>query len=415
MEPVESVPWQVIPTICKPGPDGKMQFAKEDKYGEKSFAQVIEQVKPDIVWALGDFYMLKHVFDMKDKYPTVPFIVHMAVDGEPWHQNLTSTFRSADHVVAISDYGADVLTTVMGKKADFIHHGVNTNVFERVPDERREQIRNTATGGVIKKDDFVIGWVGKDQYRKQIWKFWELMHYITKGDYIECLDCEKLTLMEYDKQKQCSRPIGKLRMYRPDYDYKTCYHCNSENIKTGEAQPDIYGWSHMAWNPSEGWNPNQLSDIWDVRKQIYMTHGLGPNKGVPIKELVDLYNVFDIFYCMSGGEGFGLPVLEAMSAEVPVVYSNYSAHAEVVGDTGVAVDTNFTCEMNSCFDRAFVNTADAVKKILDLKKDRDKVREMGKAARERAMTITWDAVGQEWLEYIDEVAQSVNHSYGVAV
>jgi glycosyltransferase involved in cell wall biosynthesis len=38
-------------------------------------------------------------------------------------------------------------------------------------------------------------------------------------------------------------------------------------------------------------------------------------------------------------EGFGLPLLEAMSCGCPVIYGNNSAMPEVVGDAGLPVDT----------------------------------------------------------------------------
>ncbi len=49
-------------------------------------------------------------------------------------------------------------------------------------------------------------------------------------------------------------------------------------------------------------------------------------------ELVDLYNLADLFVFPSLYEGFGLPVLEALACETPVICSNNSSLPEVGGD-----------------------------------------------------------------------------------
>lgn len=56
------------------------------------------------------------------------------------------------------------------------------------------------------------------------------------------------------------------------------------------------------------------------------------------RELVALYARCDVFVYPSLYEGFGLPVLEAMSLGAPVVTSNTSAIPEVAGDAAVLVD-----------------------------------------------------------------------------
>ncbi len=53
------------------------------------------------------------------------------------------------------------------------------------------------------------------------------------------------------------------------------------------------------------------------------------------KELVDLYNLADIFIFPSLYEGFGIPLLEAMACETIVLCSNTSSMPEVVGDAAV--------------------------------------------------------------------------------
>ncbi|MDE0803779.1 MAG: glycosyltransferase family 1 protein [Acidimicrobiales bacterium] len=57
------------------------------------------------------------------------------------------------------------------------------------------------------------------------------------------------------------------------------------------------------------------------------------------EELVDLLAAARIFAYPSKYEGFGLPILEAMSAEVPVVASDIPAIREVAGDAATLVPT----------------------------------------------------------------------------
>ena len=55
-------------------------------------------------------------------------------------------------------------------------------------------------------------------------------------------------------------------------------------------------------------------------------------------ELVDFYNLADLFVFPSLYEGFGIPPLEAMACGTPVVCSNNSSLPEVVGDAAYVFD-----------------------------------------------------------------------------
>ena len=59
---------------------------------------------------------------------------------------------------------------------------------------------------------------------------------------------------------------------------------------------------------------------------------------VPDKYLPYLYKGADLMVYLSSYEGFGLPILEAMASECPVLSSNRSSLPEVVGDAGILVD-----------------------------------------------------------------------------
>ncbi len=91
-------------------------------------------------------------------------------------------------------------------------------------------------------------------------------------------------------------------------------------------------------------------------------------------------------------EGFGLPVLEAMSAGVPVVVSNRGALPEVVGNGGIVVDPGQPDEL-----------ATALASLID---DRETASRWASAGLERARSFSWDtAVATLRLAYTDAVAR----------
>ncbi|MFA7169944.1 MAG: glycosyltransferase family 1 protein [Candidatus Paceibacterota bacterium] len=56
------------------------------------------------------------------------------------------------------------------------------------------------------------------------------------------------------------------------------------------------------------------------------------------KEKWELYENADVFLFLSFAEGFGIPLLEAMSCGVPIITSNSSALAEVAGESAILVN-----------------------------------------------------------------------------
>lgn len=89
-------------------------------------------------------------------------------------------------------------------------------------------------------------------------------------------------------------------------------------------------------------------------------------------------------------EGFGLPVLEAMAAGVPVLTSSVSSLPEVAGDAAVLVDPTDVSSI-----------ADGLQRLLADDALRERLREAGRA---RAATFTWQETARRTANVLREAA-----------
>lgn len=102
---------------------------------------------------------------------------------------------------------------------------------------------------------------------------------------------------------------------------------------------------------------------------------------VPIEEIVDLYNLADVFVYPSFFEGFGMPPLEAMACGAPVVASNVTSIPEVVGDAGLLIDPGDSDAV-----------ADAIRRVLD---DEELAAELRAKGLARAAEFSWERTARE--------------------
>jgi glycosyltransferase involved in cell wall biosynthesis len=108
------------------------------------------------------------------------------------------------------------------------------------------------------------------------------------------------------------------------------------------------------------------------------------------RQLVWLYRNADAFAFPSLAEGFGLPPLEAMACETPVISSDRPCMPEVLGDAARFVDPTDP--------DAF---AGALYEVLTDEQLRSELRERG---RKRASNFTWDRTTELTVDVIERVA-----------
>jgi len=109
-------------------------------------------------------------------------------------------------------------------------------------------------------------------------------------------------------------------------------------------------------------------------------------------ELDSLYRSADCLVYPSLYEGFGIPVLEAMKLDLPVVTSSTTALPEVAGDAALLVNPERVEEIT-----------EAMARIVS---DQGLRRDLARRGRERAQGFTWETNAEAYLSVYEELAGS---------
>jgi glycosyltransferase involved in cell wall biosynthesis len=128
----------------------------------------------------------------------------------------------------------------------------------------------------------------------------------------------------------------------------------------------------------KGWLIRSLSRFlktYPMREQVFFTGY------VPLEDLPYLMNGAEIFVFPSLYEGFGLPVLEAMSCGTPVISSNRSSIPEIAGSAGILVDPT---DVQALADQ-----------IVYLLRNGEERRRLSRLGQEQAARFSWEEVARK--------------------
>lgn len=403
----EGAPWPIYPTKTINSPKGVVPDM-DDKYGEKSFDEVVRHVKPDIVFGYGDlWHFLPTIHSTyRNMYR---LLTYYTVDGAPYFGHLEANgstqwgdaLSKVDQIVTLSHFGKNTLLKgcpeIANKDIKVLYHPIPIQRFMLPSKEDKLKIKKSLLPAIIADEGFICGFIGRNQFRKQNYKLWEFTHYMVHGDYIQCNSCNRVTIKEWDYSSRCSKSIDELTLYEEGYDYGHCWHCKSGDIRAGEPNGKFYIWMHTP-KDDPGYNMELHQRIWKISSNVI--YSSSQQKRISPEEIAMMIASFDAMYYPSGGEGFGNPAFEAIASGVPVVYSNYSAHAEFCRHGGLPVRVgNYISEIHHGIQRSVVDTNHAIEQMLKLVNSEDLRNSLGKSGREFAshhdlpiMVESWDMI-----------------------
>lgn len=123
----------------------------------------------------------------------------------------------------------------------------------------------------------------------------------------------------------------------------------------------------------------------EVEKSLWKKDIIMPGK-IEFRDLGHLMRGAEIFCFPSLYEGFGIPILEAFAARVPVICSNNSSLPEVGGKAAVYFDGK--------------NSSELAEKIEEILKNESLRTELIRKGQEQIEKFSWEKCARETLEYI---------------
>ena len=115
-----------------------------------------------------------------------------------------------------------------------------------------------------------------------------------------------------------------------------------------------------------------------------MNHG-----HVPPEYISDLYDDLDVFLFPSFCESFGMPLVEAMTRGLPVIYADTSSNREICDNAGIPFPTHDAAAL-----------ADAFRRLLD---DAGFYQASASASARRATAFSWHSAARSTMTMLENL------------
>jgi glycosyltransferase involved in cell wall biosynthesis len=396
--------WPIHPTRTVRMANGELDLDPNDAHGEKTFPEVARRFQPDLVFAYNDPQYLAFLCASPQSRP-YKLILYTNLDGYPFPEADANVFRPANLILTCSEFARNVLVTAspaLKGKTDFMYSPADTARFKPVSDEEKKTIRRDLLPTWIPQDAFVLGWIGRNQWRKQIWLLYAVLHYLRSGKYFVCQHCERITVIDWHPglrqhmDELVDVVSGSARQ-------AACRHCRSTDVAQAAPFTDIFLWFHSIDPRGQGaWPLAELECQFDVKRgrDIYYTEGMGEKAALAPSDMPLFFQMWDALLYLTGGEGFGLPAWEALCAGLPVVYTDYSSHAEFLrrANGGLPVRGILQPEAKTCIWRMVADVGEALVAVRKLYLDRKLGRTLGANGRAFVQDFTPEIQAAKWHE-----------------
>ncbi len=324
----------------------------DHSYGRETLPEILQEVKPDVLVTCGDLWMMEWLAVWPEK-EGVQWVAYCMPDGRGLPEVWRWVLSRADRTVVCSKFGFTLLGAALFRgQIHFIPFGVDPDVFR--PLEHRDRLRADAE----LEDKFVVGCVARNQFRKQI--------------------------------PLLVRAFARFASQRDN------------------------ALLYLHTDPLDGAGSNLIDLIvrYGIAEKVRITGGAKVTEGVSDEALCRFYNLLDVFVLPTMGEGFGLPILEAMACGLPVLATDCSAVTELVREHGKLIRVKEWLNVGPYnVELAVADVGHLVELLEQLHEDPELRGELGSKGRELAEWRTWDRCSQQWIAYLEDLAPEPVSTY----
>ena len=322
------------------------------RFGEDAWKFWLPKKQPDVFLTLADFWMLIDLFRNDVEYPWCGWY---PIDGYPLTDQLKEMLKKLDYRVCMSNWGAEMVRKE-GFTTYHIPHGVDTSIY--YPRNKKENDFTRDILGIPRKC-LLLGVFGRNQDRK--------------------------------KHPQAIKILKKLREERPDLDIRMLL------------------W--MDRRDTEGWDMEFVVKRFgfEIGKDVFFPPtDIMPNfmYGAPSELMAEIMSCCDIKLDTTGGEGFGLTLVESLACGTLVIATDYTTPREILGDftCGLPIKVAMYDLGNAGVDRALVDVEHGASQVLWAIEHPDETIAMTNRGVERARKIyDWGVIVKQFDEYLRDI------------
>lgn len=355
-------------------------LARNAGYGGQTIDKIIEQEKPDVYIGIEDIWAFSGYTDKK-WWNKINCAIWTTLDSLPILPEAVKSASKIKNYFTWSSFASKALNKIGHKHVKTLHGAIDHKNFYQIKDEDKLKVRNKFN---INKEDFIIGFVFRNQLRKSVPNLLE-------GYKIFCQqnpNCSAKLLLHTHWQEGWDIPsLIREKGIDPKNVLTTyiCSHCKNFEIKPYEEEK------------------RNCRLCGAEKSQVTPNTSLG----VTESQLNEIYNLMDV-YChpfTSGGQE--IPIQEAKLAGLVTLVTNYSCGEDCCTEDsgGLPLSWSEYREPGTQFIKASTNPesiASQLKKVFKMKPS--KLKELGKKARDFVIkNYSVGVIGKKLEELIDNM------------
>lgn len=341
-----------------------------DVYGFTRLARMLQTDHFDILFILNDTFVMEHaipkILEIRNRLKRkFKIIFYFPIDSEPKHSWIANTVKLVDYPVTYTEYARELVrkhfTDAEPWNLQVIYHGTDKEAFYPIPGEARKTLRKGIFGPVA--DRFIVLNVNRNQPRKDF--------------------------------NSMFAAFAKFHKKFPE----TYLYVLAAMDDAGGNMDEIASQHGLVYG--QDWNCPP--------KDIY-----GPNQGMPIEAVNQIYNCADLVISTTLGEGWGLSLTESMAVGVPVLGPRHTSVEEILGKNSergwliAAGGPDHTIQLpyqDNNRVRPMIHIDEMVDTMIKIMRYPSQSKK--KIAAASAWVPTWDDVCHKWLEIFHEAGEAI--------